>query len=574
MDKPASIQSLPNELIDRIGSYAGTMSDVKALRLSCRTMGAALQSAILKRVVIDLHNGNVERNVYKLEALSAPSPIPSAREDIESRRPWKLMIRELEIKYLTPLEDFSRRCVSSRGRWLDVASSTPIDEEAGKNGEKAIKENLLPAIVSLEGLSRFRWTIHRGTPMYAVEAVATALREIGTRLTQLYLSAPDVRTTELASYLGEQELSFPNLRTLSLEYGGPSDEAREPDRATRWVLGILKNSSSKLTSLTIRTPNQRLGLHDIAPFVRGAGLESVTLTSVWCIVVPPDFRLPPAAFRNLRSLNLTVCTPDDRSLFAHLRTPPLPVESADVWTALRNAGVWVASLRIVAITDPLLDYLTAHPGPLEHLTVVNSWIARREQGDKWAWVFYESVLPRHKAYLRTLKLDTAYENEWSLTGEAFVAHFKGFERLVALEISVAGSSVASQEVKDGGSGQANSTFIKTVLDCCANGYMPNLTNLKLYNSEMESTRGSGCGTARINRRDWITGVMAQALERYTYISERKPLLPRTVEVVGVAKWSLDVKGRLASAEKISVWGYKASPGFRLQTFLRGTGIRF
>ncbi|EAU82878.2 hypothetical protein CC1G_05500 [Coprinopsis cinerea okayama7 len=555
MDKPASIQSLPNELIDRIGSYAGTMSDVKALRLSCRTMGAALQSAILKRVVIDLHNGNVERNVYKLETLSAPT-IPSAREDIESRRPWKLMIRELEIKYLTPLEDFSRRCVSSRGRWLDVASSTPIDEEAGKNGEKAIKENLLPAIVSLEGLSRFRWTIHRRTPMYAVEAVATALREIGTRLTQFYLSASDVRTTELASYLGEQECSFPILRTLSLEYGGPSDETREPDRATRWVLGILKNSSSKLTSLTIRTPNQWLGLHDIVPFVRSASLESVTLTSVWCIVVPPDFRLPPAAFRNLRSLNLTVCTPDDRSLFAHLRTPPLPVESADVWTALRNAGVWVASLRIVAITDPLLDYLTAHSGPLEHLTVVNSWIARREQGDKWAWVFYESVLPRHKAYLRTLKLDTAALS------------------VVALEISVAGSSVASQEVKDGGSGQANSTFIKTVLDCCANGYMPNLTNLKLYNSEMESTRGSGCGTARINRRDWITGVMAQALERYTYISERKPLLPRTVEVVGVTKWSLDVKGRLASAEKISVWGYKASPGFRLQTFLRGTGIRF
>ncbi|KAG2004623.1 hypothetical protein CC2G_003160 [Coprinopsis cinerea AmutBmut pab1-1] len=428
MEGSSSIQSLPDELVEKIGDLIG-MADMKSLRLTCRAMGALFQPAVLRRIVIKIHGGNLQRSIPKLQSLSESPSSPS-----------KELIRELQIDDLIPMDDYEGRghfLKQYAGQVTDV-SEPEAEEGTGKEAEEVIKDCLPIVITSLLGLNKLVWRISAETPMWALDIVAHAIHQFGHRLTSfdLEIGVWEDFTPELAGFLRGQDWKFPNLQHLTIRAGGLLTYPAEPS-IVPWVLETLKSSSSTLASLDIDMPCQYLGLHDLAPCV-GPSLTDITLTSIGTTLVPTECRLP-SNFRNLVSLDLS----------GRHNCRDVSGTRGSVWTALQNAHVWFRKLHVHGVTEPLLAYLSAHPGPLEDLALLNSDTSGEEQSNEFARTIFTSILPKHKADLKHLLLDTNRQCEWCITEQTLSEHLQGFVRLEYLLISVAGETVLAPTSADG-----------------------------------------------------------------------------------------------------------------------------
>ncbi|TFK24798.1 hypothetical protein FA15DRAFT_389564 [Coprinopsis marcescibilis] len=361
-------RTLPLELVQNIGGQAA-ISDVKSLRLACKTFAALLAEDLFYCLVIDISRRDVQQQHRGFEILAS---LVSA----ESHPAWTAT-RELSIQQIN------------------------LDEPSWQ-----VASCLIPALKSLRNLTKIRPVIPR----------ISGLEISGITNTTDLQPCDGNRMGVLISFLSNPQISL--LETFAISSHGQGLESHIGSPLVTAATGVIDKSRHNLKSLAF-----------VFPFAR----PTPTPPTIQCVFGPSTLRasfpvlthliMAEEIIYNIRSSTRTV--PQFSSL-KHLtcisreqmRPPSLIADSRpntfDFWTALANTGVRLHSIKDATATHEMLHYLKSYSGELQELRIKRFRI--RYEADKWQGLgeeFWNHVIPLHDTSLRLLHVQTNCNGWWS-----------------------------------------------------------------------------------------------------------------------------------------------------------------
>ncbi|TFK19123.1 hypothetical protein FA15DRAFT_223108 [Coprinopsis marcescibilis] len=450
---------LPLELVQNISGQAD-ISDVKSLRLVCKTFAMLLAGDLFYCLVIDM-----SKSQDRLEILSSLAS--------DEAHPARTATRELSIHRID----------------LD--------------GSSEVTSCLIPALQSLGNLRKLRLRYFFTDLEWIYTPVLECLKPMLPRITTLEVSRvsaelkrPNDRQEALIAFLSNPGIS--RLASFAIDCGGGSQQNISSALATA-VANVIERSRSHLVSLAFGFPS-------------GTSIRNAPATTLRTIFGPSTH----SSFPVLTHLtlaedvicNIRSCTPTipQFSSLKHLtcvRKPakrPIVVENQlntfGFWTALANTGVRLHSIKEATATHELLNYLKSYSGELQELQI-KRYRSHGDGKDKWQDLgeeFWSRIVPLHHESLRLLHIRSNCSGWWSfgpITRHIFQSH--AFPELEELLLNVHSPARKSADLRKG--------YVITLLDFVSQSQLfRSLRELAIMFPIAPTGGWCGTGRTRLERR--------------------------------------------------------------------------
>lgn len=199
----------------------------------------------------------------------------------------------------------------------------------------------------------------------------------------------------------------------------PRPPTSDPNDAMHAIAGVVQRSSHSLQHLAIDTT-----------------WWPITTAVQFLFVDPLDTSSPSTTgdFRTLTSLKLGIPSTALQSSYSSLpqlsalqtfdlnlrgeqndrNAKQCPLDSGTcIWTALKNTGVRLKSIKCDMVCKGFIDYTASYQGVLEELTVYPHRLRQEAQiSELQADRFFDLALPPHHSSIRVLEIMGSYHSRW------------------------------------------------------------------------------------------------------------------------------------------------------------------
>ncbi|KAJ6536286.1 hypothetical protein B0H19DRAFT_1183120 [Mycena capillaripes] len=323
----------------------------------------------------------------------------------------------------------------------------------------------------------------------------------------------------LASALG----SIPKIRTVVWEVSEHAEQdPSEWEKCTGTICKFLSTSTS-LDELQLDIQ----GTVDVSS-LKVRGLRKFTLKSPrWENNFHFSWKTPPPK---------PIMYADISQLVAQNKLTSLHLEGTDAWSEvwrtlqmLSDSGSQIKLTEIITnvVTPDLFDYLRSYSG-IEKLKLLYPDGGSRDESDRLADTFFETILPHHVTSLVELSCPASYESRFSF-GTHNVDVILLLHNLKSLEMSINAGAVREVDTPNvwiegkefpvhsiGVSVEAEQADIDPVVTLLLEtaATLPALCSLTINSAETESNRGAWCGNGRIHHTGAVDAAIEKAMQAF------------------------------------------------------------
>ncbi|KAJ6536269.1 hypothetical protein B0H19DRAFT_1183080 [Mycena capillaripes] len=380
-------------------------------------------------------------------------------------------------------------------------------------GEHPKRDDSVPMLLDMLqalGTGKTGWSVH-----------ARTLRiQRGRRAGHQGAVALPVSEYEMKDLLASALRSVPKIRTVVWEVGEHAEQDPSQWEKCSGTICTFLNTLTSLDELQLDIQ----GTVDVSS-LKVRGLRKFTLKNPrWESNFHFSWMTPPPK---------PTMYADISQLVAQNKLTALHLEGTDawsgVWRTLRMPSDSGSQLKLTEIitnvvTPDLFDYLRSYSG-IEKLKLLYPDGGSRDESDRLADTFFETILPHHATSLVELSCPASYESRFSF-GTHNVDVILLLHNLKSLEMSINASAVREVDTPDvwievdgkefpvdsiGISVEAEQADIDPVVTLLLEtaATLPALCNLAINSAETESNRGAWCGNGRIHH----TGAVDAAIEK-------------------------------------------------------------
>ncbi|KAJ7637852.1 hypothetical protein B0H17DRAFT_1216919 [Mycena rosella] len=171
-------------------------------------------------------------------------------------------------------------------------------------------------------------------------------------------------------------------------------------------------------------------------------------------------------------------------------------EWSQLWTLLRTRQIYLTDVSATYVGDEILAYLGSYSG-IERLQLLWVDAGSETTSNRFADVFFETVLPRHTNSIVQLSCPALYECRWSFG--AHNAHVIGrLQRVSKLEMTVNCEDVPDEQSVV----HSGENAVERILQLAAQ--LPALRNLGIFASDCEGNREAECGNPSMDHEETVS----------------------------------------------------------------------
>ncbi|THV00579.1 hypothetical protein K435DRAFT_443886 [Dendrothele bispora CBS 962.96] len=425
------MQSLPTELLQKIGYEVERLADRKCLRHTCSRLGFALKPLLLAEVTLNIHTENLEPGLSLLHALVE-----------QSNSEYSEYIRQIRIVSLSP--DFYpsprvayRRLPPTTGMagWdsNDPLCAWITDERSTQNkkirkAQSDIRRLLEPALKSLYNLRVVQWYWRITDPEWISDTIAKSLSILQHIEEFIYqYTVPHYLWPRFPTL---PPIILPELRNLKVVSVSILTRQISRHRAGNGVIqSLIDHSPSEGDDLergmSIRFDSGSWKIPDALEAFLPSAISHLGLYS-WI--------LDEVFYTNLTNLtSLELCD-------------AIPVEfgTTRIWSILSSNQIRLQRLIVDYISTGMLDYLESYSG-LEHLSLkcTTGHVQTNRDADR----FYNQTLVLHEDTLLSLTIQPKFEGKWCFS-EGNVGSFRRCRKLQSLSVRVNSEEISVDPISE------------------------------------------------------------------------------------------------------------------------------
>ncbi|KAF5355512.1 hypothetical protein D9758_006415 [Tetrapyrgos nigripes] len=424
------MQSLPTELLQKIGDETERLADRKSLRRTCRRLGHVFKSTVLREVTLNIYKHHTHQGLSLLHALV----------DQKDSGYYSSVIQVLHIVSLSP-SSYSSQDGSENGIVIPTEHH-PNDVEPectsglfsqsiqGLMARVDIMWLLGSAIQSLQNLKAIRWHWRLSDGEWAFKTIISSLSSLQSikEFTFRY-TIPKTLKHEIVI----PQIDLPNLETLSISVSSYIEDST-PHPVMSNLANHLASQANSLSTLHLENetsygkPLLTLSNLDVLANETFSDLSRLDLIG-WSL--PDNFISIFSKFTNLTSLELCRLTSTSTCAFPF-------------YTILGENHVRLKRLVADHVSEATMDYLQSYSG-LECLSLKN--FNDNDQNGSWANLFFDKCLPLHRDTLVDLEIHPKVESRWCF-GEHNVDAFRRCRNLRSLSVRVECRGMPLEPISD------------------------------------------------------------------------------------------------------------------------------